>query len=88
MNLILLIIANIFIIIGWKYGKKLWNYVVQTDTISREEAAMIFMERHVEFTWRPQIVDNQIATNVVNFDELKNKPKKERKNGYGLKTKI
>lgn len=51
---------------------------ITIEDISKEEAAMQILERKVEFQWRPQIIDAPIRTNVVNFDDLKNKKRRKK----------
>ncbi len=54
------------------FGKKILKWIwdssrITIDTISKDEAALVFLERQVTFQWRPQIVEEQMITNI-SFD--------------------
>lgn len=83
-SIIMIVITVIVTLVGKKFGKEIFRKLhklsgVVIDDVTREEAAMLFMERHVEFSWRPQIIDTPIVSNVVDFDDLKTKKVKRKK---------
>jgi hypothetical protein len=57
--------------------EKMFGWIV-IESIEREEAARMIMEREVTFKWSPQIIDTPIKNNIVNFDELKRKKVKKK----------
>jgi hypothetical protein len=45
-------------LLGWLLG-------VRVDLIDRREAALVFMEREVTFSWRPVVVEQALEPSVV-----------------------
>lgn len=83
-SVVLIAITAIITLIGKKFGKVIFHKVhqisgIKTDIISNEEAAMICLEKKVEFVWRPQIIDKPIVSNVVDFDDVKIKKVKRKR---------
>ena len=75
-SIVLILVTVIVTLIGKKFGKGIFKTLhklsgIVVDEVSKEEAAMLFLEKKVEFSWRPQIIDTPIISNVVNFDSLK-----------------
>jgi hypothetical protein len=61
------------------YEALIYLFDIKIDEVEREEAALIFLEKSVEFKWRPQIVQHEICSNVVDFSEISKKVKKKNK---------
>ncbi len=74
LTIITTIILSLF---GKKIGFKIWNVSkIEIDEISREEAAMLLIEKKVNFVWRPQLVEEQVyGENIVPITSNKNKKK-------------
>ena len=60
------------------YEALIYLFDIKVDEIEREEAALTFLEKTVEFKWRPQIVQHEIYSNIVDFSEISKKAKKKR----------
>ena len=80
----MIVVTVIVTLVGKKFGKTIFKTLhklsgIIVDEVPREEAAMLIMEKKVEFSWRPQIIDTPIFTNVVNFDSLKVKKEMRKK---------
>ena len=54
---------------------KIFDMEFISDLITKEEAAIICLQKKVEFVWKPQIVDLPIVSNVVDFEKFKKKGK-------------
>ena len=67
-----IIVSILCTLFGKQVLKKIWiSSKITVDEISREEAVLILMERNVVFKWRPQIVDEEIISNVVDIKNIK-----------------
>ena len=54
---------------------KIFDMEFISDLITKEEAAIICLQKKVEFVWKPQIVELPITSNVVDFEKFKKKGK-------------